>query len=218
MKESILSIAALAASCAMAGTYTHTTYTGSDTNLKTLAVVTDGKFVLGTGDYAGEEWTWTKERVYDGFTAIQDGDNVAQRWFEPGWVNGDSKCNWAGYQTTEPVVVTHVSFITRHDEYAERARGCRFEGANTADFSDAVALYAVPADAEIETLKADGGDWTVVAPGLAEQQYVDRPERPTKVGYIYRVASVDGNGGLAYTVSVTPTGTSAAPGLAITIR
>lgn len=153
MKESILSIAALAASCALAGTYTHTTYTGSDTNLKTLAVVTDEKFVLGTGDYAGEEWTWTKERVYDGFTAIKDGDNIAQRWFEPGWVNGDSKRNWAGYQTTEPVVVTHISFVTRHDEYAERARGCRFEGANTADFSDAVALYAVPADADVETLK-----------------------------------------------------------------
>lgn len=154
MKESILSIAALAASCALAGTYTHTTYTGSDTNLKTLAVVTDGKFVLGTGDYAGEEWTWTKERVYDGFTAIKDGDNIAQRWFEPGWVNGDSKRNWAGYQTAEPVVVTHISFVTRHDEYAERARGCRFEGANTADFSDAVALYAVPADADVGTLKA----------------------------------------------------------------
>ena len=154
MKESVLSIAALAASCALAGTYTHTTYTGSDTNLKTLAVETDGRFVLGTGDYAGEEWTWTKERVYDGFTAIQGGDNIAQRWFEPGWVNGDSKRNWAGYQTTEPVVVTHVSFITRHDNYAERARGCRFEGANTADFSDAVVLYTVPADADVETLKA----------------------------------------------------------------
>ena len=66
--------------------------------------------------------------------------------------------------------------------------------------------------------KADGGDWTVVAQGLTEQQYVDRPERPTKVGYIYRVASVDGNDGLAYTISITPTGTPTAPGLAITIR
>ena len=66
--------------------------------------------------------------------------------------------------------------------------------------------------------KADGGDWTVVAQGLAEQQYVDRPERPTRVGYIYRVASVDGNGGLAYTISITPTGTPAAPGLSIFFR
>ena len=66
--------------------------------------------------------------------------------------------------------------------------------------------------------KADGGDWTVVAQGLTEQQYLDRPERPTRVGYIYRVASVDGNGGLAYTISITPTGTPAAPGLSIFLR
>ena len=66
--------------------------------------------------------------------------------------------------------------------------------------------------------KADGGDWTVVAQRLTEQQYVDRPGRPTKVGYIYRVASVDGNGGLAYTISITPTGTPAAPGLSIFFR
>ena len=157
MKESILSIAALAASCALAGTYTHTTYTGSDTNLKSLAVVSDGKFVLGTGDYSDSEWGDTKERIYDGVTELQDGEKVVYRWFEPGWVNGDTgdtACNWAGYQTQSPVVVTHISFITRHDNYAERARGCRFEGANTADFSDAVALYTVPADADVETLKA----------------------------------------------------------------
>jgi len=149
----IAAIASIAASCAWAG-YTHTTYTGSDTNLKTLAVATDGKFVLGTGDCSDSEWDWTKERVYDGVTELQNSDEVVQRWFEPGWVNGANDCNWAGYQTESAVVVTHVSFITRHDDYASRARGCRFEGANTADFSDAVVLYAVPADADVETLKA----------------------------------------------------------------
>ena len=154
MNKSIFAVAALAASCAWAGTYTHTTDGIAGVNLKTLAAVTDGKSVLGTGDYSDSEWDLTKERIYDGVTELQDGENVKYRWFEPGWVNGDSKCNWAGYQTTEPVVVTHVSFITRHDEYASRARGCRFEGANAADFSDAVALYAVPADADVETLKA----------------------------------------------------------------
>ena len=154
MKKNILTVAALAASCALAGTYTHTTYTGSDANLKSLAVVSDGKFVLGTGDYSDSEWEWTKERIYDGVTELQNGGEVVQRWFEPGSVHGDSECNWAGYQTQSPVVVTHISFLTRHDNYAERARGCRFEGANTADFSDAVALYTVPVDADIETLKA----------------------------------------------------------------
>ncbi len=154
MKKSIFAVAALVASCAWAGTYTHTTDGIAGVNLKTLAAETDGKFVLGTGDYSDSEWEWTKERIYDGVTELQDGEKVVYRWFEPGWVHGDSECNWAGYQTTEPVVVTHVSFITRNDEWAERARGCRFEGANTADFSDAVALYTVPADADIETLKA----------------------------------------------------------------
>ena len=154
MKESILAIAALAASCALAGTYTHTTYTGSDTNLKTIAVVADGKFVLGTGDYSDSEWDSTKERIYDGFTELPNGENIDYRWFEPGWVHGPADRNWAGYQTQSPVVVTHISFITRHDDYASRARGCRFEGANTADFSDAVVLYTVPADKELETLKA----------------------------------------------------------------
>ena len=152
MKKLFLAASVLVSSCAWAGTYTHTTYTGSDTNLKTLAVVTDGKFVLGTGDYSDSEWEWTKERIYDEVTELQNGDEVVQRWFEPGSANGDSNCNWAGYQTQSPVVVTHISFLTRHDDYASRARGCRFEGANTADFSDAVALYTVPADAELETL------------------------------------------------------------------
>lgn len=207
MKKTILTTTALAAVCAWAGTYTHTTYTGSDTNLKTLAVETDGKFVLGTGDYAGEEWTWTKERVYDGFTAIQDGDNVAPRWFEPGWVNGDSKRNWAGYQTTEPIVVTHVSFITRHDEYASRARGCRFEGANTADFSDAVALYTVPADADVETLKA----------GWVEIGIDDATLLNTSFTYL-RVASVDNFGNLAYTDCIVPGGEPTPPGMTIIVR
>ena len=154
MRKTIIAAIAFAASCARAGTYTHTTDGIVGVNLKTYAVKTDGKFVLGTGDYSDSEWDWTKERVYDEVTELQNGDEVVQRWFEPGSVNGDGNCNWAGYQTQSPVVVTHISFLTRHDDYASRARGCRFEGANTADFSDAVALYTVPADAELETLKA----------------------------------------------------------------
>ena len=154
MKKNILTVAALAASCALAGTYTHKTYTGSDTNLKSLAVVSDGKFVLGTGDYSDGEWDWTKERIYDGVTELQDGEDVKYRWFEPGWVHGPADRNWAGYQTQSPVVVTHISFLTRHDEFAARARGCRFEGANSADFSDPVTLYTVPDDADEEMLKA----------------------------------------------------------------
>ena len=104
MKESILSIAALAASWALAGTYTHTTYTGSDTNLKSLAVVSDGKFVLGTGDSSDSEWDWTKERVYDGVTELQDGENVRYRWFEPGSVNGELSAAPATSTSTHPAL------------------------------------------------------------------------------------------------------------------
>ena len=206
MKKLFLAASALVASCALAGTYTHTTYTGSDKNLKTLAVVTDGKFVLGTGDYSDSEWGWTKERVYDEVTELQNDDKVEQRWFEPGWVSGDSKCNWAGYQTTEPVVVTHISFVTRHDEYAERARGCRFEGANTADFSDAVALYAVPADADVETLKAGWVEVDVAGAALS-----------SPFTYL-RVASVDNFDNLAYTDCIVPVGEPTPPGMTIIVR
>ena len=70
----------------------------------------------------------------------------------------------------------------------------------------------------VERSSDGGATWTVAASGITDATYADSPERPTKVGYIYRVASVDGNGGLAYTISITPTGTPAAPGLSIFLR
>ena len=97
MRKTIIAAIAFAASCARAGTYTHTTDGIVGVNLKTYAVTTDGKFVLGTGDYSNSEGDWTKERVYDEVTELQNGDEVVQRWFEPGSVHGDSECNWAGY-------------------------------------------------------------------------------------------------------------------------
>ncbi len=69
----------------------------------------------------------------------------------------------------------------------------------------------------VERSSDGGATWTVAESEITDATYADSPERPTKVGYIYRVASVDGNG-LAYTVSVTPTGTPAAPGLSIFLR
>ena len=164
MKRLVIAAAAFACAAAQAD-YSHTTYTGSDIDLKTLAVETDGKFVLGTGNYSDDEWSWTKERIYDGVTELQNEGKADYRWFEPGWVNGDTgdtACNWAGYQTQSPVVVTHISFLARNDEdeCAARARGCRFEGANSAEFSDPVVLYTVPADTDIETLKAG---WVEIA-------------------------------------------------------
>ena len=66
--------------------------------------------------------------------------------------------------------------------------------------------------------KADGGEWTVVAQGLTATEYSDQPARPSRAGYTYRIASVDGNDGLAYTVAIAPSGTPARPGMSIVFR
>ena len=117
-------------------------------NLKSLAVNWDDsgmtKFVLGTGDYSDSTWSWTKERVFDGVIELDNGGTPDWRWFEPGWVNSENEDAWAGYGVTEPVAVTGIRFMPRHDEYATRVIGCRFEGANESDFSDAVTLYTIP--------------------------------------------------------------------------
>ena len=71
---------------------------------------------------------------------------------------------------------------------------------------------------KVERSSDGGATWTVLAEGIADTTYTDRPTKATSISYIYRVASVDGNGGLAYTISITPTGTPAAPGLSIFFR
>ena len=126
-------------------------------NLKSLAVNWDDsgttKFVLGTGDYSDSKWSWTKERVFDGEIELDNGGTPDWRWFEPGSVHSENENAWAGYGVTEPVVVTGIRFMPRHDEYATRAIGCRFEGANKSDFSDAVTLYTIPST-DAATLQA----------------------------------------------------------------
>jgi len=68
-------------------------------------------------------------------------------------VHSENEDAWAGYGVTEPVVVTGIRFMPRHDEYATRVVGCRFEGANQSDFSDAVTLYTIPST-DAATLQA----------------------------------------------------------------
>ena len=71
---------------------------------------------------------------------------------------------------------------------------------------------------KVERSSDGGATWTVLVDGITDTTYADRPTKATSISYIYRVASVDGNGGLAYTISITPTGTPAAPGLSIFFR
>ena len=128
-----------------------------EVHLKTLAAHWDdngtNKFVLGTGDYSDNKWSWTKERVFDGEIDLDNGGQPDWRWFEPGSVHSENENAWAGYGVTEPVAVTGIRFMPRHDEYATRVIGCRFEGANKSDFSDAVTLYTIPS-ADAATLQA----------------------------------------------------------------
>lgn len=136
-----------------------------EVHLKTLAAHWNdngtNKFVLGTGDYSDNKWSWTKERVFDGEIDLDNGGQPDWRWFEPGSVHSENENAWAGYGVTEPVVVTGIRFMPRHDEYATRVVGCRFEGANEPDFSDAVTLYTIPST-DAATLQSG---WQTVGEG-----------------------------------------------------
>ncbi len=124
------------------------------------------RFVLGTGDYDASEWGWTKERVFDGVVKLD-------RWFEPGSAGSVVEGAWAGYELAEAAVVSRIRFMPRHDEYASRVEGCRFEGANSEDFSDAAVLYTIP-ETELATLQS-GWQEVELAPSaatLAAYKYV----------------------------------------------
>lgn len=128
------------------------------------------RFVLGTGDYDASEWGWTKERVFDGVVELDNAGTAEYRWFEPGWVNSDNENAWAGYELAEAAVVSRIRFMPRHDEYASRVVGCRFEGANSADFSDSAVLYTIP-ETELATLQA-GWQEVELPPSAATYKYL----------------------------------------------
>lgn len=160
---------AVAAYCAIAAN------AAEEVNLKTLAAYgvenEPSRFVLGTGDYSDSDWGWTKERVYDGIVELDNGGKTDWRWFEPGWVNSVNEDAWAGYGVTKPVAVTCIRFMPRHDEYASRAVGCRFQGANSADFSDAVTLYTIP-ETPVETLQSGWQEVTAFDAPLQAFKYL----------------------------------------------
>jgi len=122
------------------GTLTAQAYIGlATTNLKTLAVTDDtGALVVlssAEGSYGNVPGN-TKAALFDG--VIDE-----QFCFDP----ESSGPHWGGYELTTPMTVTRVRFWGRggnSDINTRRAVGSRFEGANSADFSDAVTLYTVP--------------------------------------------------------------------------
>ena len=70
---------------------------------------------------------------------------------------------------------------------------------------------------KVERSSDDGATWTVLADGITDTTHADRPTKTTSISYIYRVASVDNSGNLAYTDCIVPVGAPTAPGMTITV-
>ncbi|MDD2600160.1 MAG: PA14 domain-containing protein [Kiritimatiellae bacterium] len=82
----------------------------------------------------GTEGSWSnagavKERAFDNNTAT---------FFDPPTANEANA--WAGFELQSPRVVTRIRYIGRSG-FPARMRGVLFQGANQADFSDAVTLH-----------------------------------------------------------------------------
>ena len=132
MKKLLMAIigAAAFASAAMAG----------EVNLKTLAVKDgSGNLVVLWDEHDSGWWAGNQYTPFDGaIDAAIDPKRV-------------SSPTWVGYELTTPQVVTRIRFYPRRTgDGPERIRACQVEGANQADFSDAVVLLeckdVVPAD------------------------------------------------------------------------
>jgi len=148
------------------GTLTAQAYIGlATTNLKTLAVTDDtGALVVlssAEGSYGNVPGN-TKAALFDG---VRDG----QFCFDP----ESSGPHWGGYELTTPMTVTRVRFWGRggnSDINTRRAVGSRFQGANSADFTDAVTLYTVPDSYTAAELRA-GQDGFVTDLALLGQTF-----------------------------------------------
>ena len=95
---------------------------------------TDGAIVvLGTpGEWDPDEKGLTvKEKVFDG---------DPETFFDP---PSDADTPWAGIHLTKPMVLAKVRYSCRSG-FGYRMRGLQIQGANSADFSDAVTLVTLP--------------------------------------------------------------------------
>ena len=170
LTAAIASIAALAAQASI-----------STTDLKTLAetVIVEGDSagtyvnVLGTGDAKpGNQWAWTKDVVFDDHVHLAN-----NAWFEPTYNGAASGENaWAGIHLTTPAIVHTIRYYARNDgsEYAARAIGCQFQGANAVDsngeFQDPVTLYTIPVT-DLDTLTNGWQEVTISDPALLAQAF-----------------------------------------------
>ena len=112
-----------------------------EVNLRTLAVTENGNLKIMRESESTEYWTASST-----YTAPFDGDTSTA--IDPKRAAYDT---WVGYELTVPRIVTRIRFFGRRNgDGAQRLCVCRVEGANQADFSDAVTLLecrdVVPTD------------------------------------------------------------------------
>ena len=126
MKEPLIFGAVAAMVCAGAAF-------AEEVNLRTLAVTNpDGS--LKVLYHGSNEW-WNSVGEYAPF----DGDTST--FIDPKRISAPT---WVGYELTEPRILTRIRFcVPERTDIEDRLRGCRVEGANEPDFSDAVILLDV---------------------------------------------------------------------------
>ncbi|MBQ9431763.1 MAG: CotH kinase family protein [Kiritimatiellae bacterium] len=104
------------------------------TKLNDLGVTgSDGKLVVLGTDGSWNDRGDTKEHVFDGNTST---------FFDPPTASNNVGGCWAGIQISKPSWLTKIRYCGRSGN-ADRLNGCYIQGANTADFSDAVTLHVI---------------------------------------------------------------------------
>ena len=101
-----------------------------EVNLRTLAVEDgSGNLVVLWDEHTSGWWAGNQNTPFDGSTSV---------YIDPRSVPTPT---WVGYELTTPQVVTRIRFFgKRSGDGPQRLCVCRVEGANQADFSDAVTL------------------------------------------------------------------------------
>ena len=125
-----------------------------EVELKTVAVKDgSGNLVVLWDEHTSGWWTGNQYTPFDGATDV---------CIDPKSV---STPTWVGYELTTPQVITRIRFFGRRkDDGPKRLCYCRVEGANQADFSDAVTL--------LETKDVVPTDWRTSTTG-----WFDEPAR-----------------------------------------
>ena len=111
--------------------------TADEVNLKTLAVK-DGSGNLVAYSDGNAVWATGREadKAFDG--SLSDYD-----FYDPKQVAGDT---WTGYEVSTPCILTRIRYYGRTDTIATartHLTSSLIQGANSADFSDAVGEIAV---------------------------------------------------------------------------